>query len=94
MADVYWWFRRFVRRFMFQTIHNVALMNYRDVSFEVCRGLRLVTINAWRWPEPHGDFEEQPDGELAFTPDDREAFDRSAEVERHEDSEEVPWRRD
>src|SRR5271170_7056340 len=23
---VYWWFRRFVRRFMFQTIHDVALM--------------------------------------------------------------------
>ena len=23
---VYWWFRRFVRRFLFQTIHDVALM--------------------------------------------------------------------
>jgi transposase len=27
---VYWWFRRFVRRFMFQTIHDVALMLNRE----------------------------------------------------------------
>ena len=27
---VYWWFRRFVRRFMFQTIHDVALMIDRE----------------------------------------------------------------
>ena len=27
---VYWWFRRFVRRFMFQTIHDVALMLDRE----------------------------------------------------------------
>ena len=29
---VYWWFRRFVRRFMFQTIHDVALMLDREQS--------------------------------------------------------------
>jgi putative transposase len=29
---VYWWFRRFVRRFMFQTIHDVALMLDRERS--------------------------------------------------------------
>jgi hypothetical protein len=27
---VYWWFRRFVRRFMFQTIQDVALMLDRE----------------------------------------------------------------
>src|SRR3978361_2256546 len=27
---VYWWFRRFVRRLLFQTIHDVALMLYRE----------------------------------------------------------------
>ena len=27
---VYWWFRLFVRRFMFQTIHDVALMLDRE----------------------------------------------------------------
>lgn len=27
---VYWWFRRFVRRFMFQTIHDTALMLDRE----------------------------------------------------------------
>jgi len=27
---LYWWFRRFVRRFMFQTIHDVALMLNRE----------------------------------------------------------------
>ena len=27
---VYWWFRRFVRQFMFQTIHDVALMLDRE----------------------------------------------------------------
>jgi putative transposase len=27
---VYWWFRRFVRRFMFQTVHDVALMLDRE----------------------------------------------------------------
>ena len=27
---VYWWFRRFIRRFMFQTIHDVALMLDRE----------------------------------------------------------------
>src|SRR5215210_5031312 len=27
---VYWWFRRFVRRLMFQTIHDVALMFDRE----------------------------------------------------------------
>jgi putative transposase len=27
---VYWWFRRFVRRFMFRTIHDVALMLDRE----------------------------------------------------------------
>jgi len=27
---VYWWFRRFVRRFMFHTIHDVALMLDRE----------------------------------------------------------------
>jgi transposase len=27
---VYWWFRRFVRRFMFQTIHDVAPMLDRE----------------------------------------------------------------
>ena len=27
---VYWWFRRFVRRFMFQTIHDMALMLDRE----------------------------------------------------------------
>src|ERR1700747_3899807 len=27
---VYWWFRRFVRRFMFQTIHDVALVLDRE----------------------------------------------------------------
>ena len=29
---VYWWFRRFVRRFMFRTIHDVALMLDRERS--------------------------------------------------------------
>ena len=29
---VYWWFRRFVRRLMFQTIHDVALMLDRERS--------------------------------------------------------------
>jgi transposase len=29
---VYWWFRRFVRRFLFQTIHDVALMLDRERS--------------------------------------------------------------
>ena len=27
---VYWWFRRLVRRFLFQTIHDVALMLDRE----------------------------------------------------------------
>jgi hypothetical protein len=27
---VYWWFRRFIRRFMFQTIHDEALMLNRE----------------------------------------------------------------
>jgi transposase len=27
---VYWWFRRFARRFLFQTIHDVALMLDRE----------------------------------------------------------------
>ena len=27
---VYWWFRRFVRRFMFHTIHDMALMIDRE----------------------------------------------------------------
>lgn len=27
---VYWWFRRFVRRFLFQTIHDLALMLDRE----------------------------------------------------------------
>ena len=27
---VYWWFRRFMRRFLFQTIHDVALMIDRE----------------------------------------------------------------
>ena len=29
---VYWWFRRFVRRFLFRTIHDVALMLDRDAA--------------------------------------------------------------
>jgi putative transposase len=29
---VYWWFRRFVRRLLFQTIHDVALMLDRERS--------------------------------------------------------------
>lgn len=32
MATVYWWFRRFFQRFMFQTIHDVALMLDRQRS--------------------------------------------------------------
>jgi putative transposase len=27
---VYWWFRRFVRRMLFQTIHDVSLMLVRE----------------------------------------------------------------
>jgi transposase len=27
---VYWWFRRFMRRFLFETIHDVALMIDRE----------------------------------------------------------------
>ena len=27
---VYWWFRRFVRRFLFETIHDMAVMNDRQ----------------------------------------------------------------
>ena len=27
---VYWWFRRFVRRFLFETIHDVAVMIDRE----------------------------------------------------------------
>lgn len=27
---VYWWFRRLVRRFLFQTIHDIALMCDRE----------------------------------------------------------------
>lgn len=27
---VYWWFRHFVRRLLFRTIHDVALMLYRE----------------------------------------------------------------
>jgi len=27
---VYWWFRRFVRRFLFQTVHDIALMLDRE----------------------------------------------------------------
>jgi transposase len=29
---VYWWFRRFVRRLLFRTIHNVALMLDREAA--------------------------------------------------------------
>ena len=29
---VYWWFRRFVRRLLFQTIHDVAVMIDRELS--------------------------------------------------------------
>ena len=29
---VYWWFRRFVRRLLFRTIHDVALMIDREQS--------------------------------------------------------------
>ena len=29
---VYWWFRRFMRRFLFETIHDVALMIERERS--------------------------------------------------------------
>ena len=36
---VYWWFRRFVRRFMFQTIHDVALMLDRERVGREARGV-------------------------------------------------------
>jgi transposase len=29
---VYWWFRRLVRRFLFQTIHDLALMFDREIA--------------------------------------------------------------
>jgi transposase len=29
---VYWWFRRFVRRLLFRTIHDVALMSDREAA--------------------------------------------------------------
>jgi putative transposase len=29
---IYWWFRRFVRRLLFRTIHDVALMLDREVA--------------------------------------------------------------
>src|SRR5271163_2835038 len=43
---VYWWFRRFVRRFMFQTIHDVALMLDREggTRSEPNRGRRRQPI--------------------------------------------------
>ena len=31
---VYWWFRRFVRRMLFRTIHDVALMTATGVSIQ------------------------------------------------------------
>jgi len=42
---VYWWFRRFVRRFLFQTIHDVALMLDRErVGREASPNRLVVSI--------------------------------------------------
>jgi transposase len=41
---VYWWFRRFVRRFLFQTIHDVALM--LDVSGSDARRARPAAASS------------------------------------------------
>src|SRR6185437_10569295 len=45
---VYWWFRRFVRRFMFQTIHDVALMLDRE------RAGREASPRCYRQPVDQG----------------------------------------
>jgi len=39
---VYWWFRRFVRRLLFRTIHDVALMLDRERE---ARELRLLSVS-------------------------------------------------
>jgi transposase len=45
---VYWWFRRFARPYMFQTIHDVALMLDRErVGREASPGRARV----WYWRE-------------------------------------------
>ena len=46
---VYWWFRRFVRRFLLQTIHDVALMLDRErVGREATRPAASSTANRSR----------------------------------------------
>ena len=51
---VYWWFRRFVRRLLFRTIHDVALMIDRE--------------RAGREASPCGGGDRQPDGQGAVAP--------------------------
>src|SRR5271168_4065614 len=53
---VYWWFRRFVRRFMFQTIHDVALMLDREggTRSEPNRGRRRQPIGQSSRSETRG----------------------------------------
>jgi putative transposase len=67
---VYWWFRRFVRRFMFQTIHDVALMLDReragreasptggvvDSQSVMTRARRSLGANATSWSTPTAVF--------------------------------------
>src|ERR1700720_2576272 len=64
---VYWWFRRFVRRFLFQTIHDVALMLDRErvgreamtyqgiplqTSIDVASLAPNAEITVYPWKEP------------------------------------------
>ena len=49
---VYWWFRRFVRRFMFHTIHDVALMLDRErVGREASSARGVVDSQSAKAPE-------------------------------------------
>ncbi len=54
LADVYWWFRRFVCVLLFQTIHDVALMLSRDYLLTRCR--------AWRRMSHRSGVEARPGG--------------------------------
>jgi transposase len=54
---IYWWFRRFVRRLLFRTIHDVALMLDREAAGREpipslggkSYRLRVISSVGWAW---------------------------------------------
>ena len=82
---VYWWFRRFVRRFLFQTIHDVALMLDRErVGREASptaasstakrsrllkRKQEVMTLARVRLDGAHHLWRKVPSGELSIDPE-------------------------